>query len=248
VSARERPLSEVPAWQWLLLAACLAAQLAWQALPNARRSAVEDLPSAPRPIALRLASFGETAAAARLAMIYLQSFDLRAGNDIPFRRLDYARLLDWLRAILATDPRSQYPLFAAARVYAEIPDEAKVRQVLGFIYQEFLADPNHRWRWLAQAALVAKYRLHDMPLALRYAQALQRDTTDPDVPAWAKQMVVFMLEDMNELEAAKILLGGLLASGQLTDPAERRFLKERLEELKQRIEKQAEDLQGPQKR
>jgi hypothetical protein len=248
VSARERPLSEVPSWHWLLLAACLAAQLFWQALPNARRSGVEDLPPAPRPIALRLASFGETAAAARLAMIYLQSFDLRAGNDIPFRRLDYTRLLAWLRAILATDPRSQYPLFAAARVYSEIPDQAKVRQVLGFIYDEFLEDPNHRWRWLAQAALIAKYRLHDMPLALRYAQALQGDTTDPDIPVWAKHMVVFMLEDMNELQAAKIMLGGLLASGQLADPAERRFLKRRLDELEERIKEQAGSRKTPQKR
>jgi hypothetical protein len=250
VSDRERPLTEVPPWHWLLLAACLAAQLVWQALPNARRHAVEDLPPAPRPIALRLASFGETAAAARLAMIYVQSFDLRAGNDVPFRRLDYGRLLDWLRAILATDPRSQYPLFAAARVYTEIPDDAKVRQVLGFLYQEFVADPNQRWRWLAQAALIAKYRLHDMPLALRYASALQHDATAPDVPAWAKQMVIFMLEDMNELQAAKILLGGLLASGQLTDPAERRFLKRRLEELEDRIQERGAGAshEAPQKR
>lgn len=238
MSRDERPLSAVPAWLWTLLGASLAAQLAWQTVPSARRSEVEQLPPAPRPLALRLASFGETAAAARLAMIYVQLFDLRAGNDIPFRRLDYARLLDWLRTILAVDPRSQYPLFAAARVYAEIPDEAKVREVLAFIYQEFLADPNRRWQWLAQAALIAKYRLHDMTLALRYATALQQDTTAQDIPLWAKHMVVFMLEDMNELEAAKIMLGGLLASGHLKDPAEQRFLKKRLEDLQQRIEGQ----------
>ncbi len=234
MSARERPLSAVPGWLWALLAASLAAQLALQAVPSAHRNAVENLPPAPRPLALRLASFGETAAAARLAMIYVQSFDLRAGNDIPFRRLNYTRLLAWLRAILATDPRSQYPLFAAARVYAEIPDPVKVREVLQFIHQEFLADPNRRWQWLAQAALIAKYRLHDMPLALRYATALQRDTTAENVPLWAKHMVVFMLEDINELQAAKIMLGGLLVRGDIRDPAERRFLQNQLEKLEQR--------------
>jgi hypothetical protein len=40
---------------------------------------------------------------------------------------------------------------------------------------------------------------------------------------------------MNELEAAKIMLGGLLASGRLQDPGERRFLKERLDELERRL-------------
>lgn len=228
----ERPLSAVPAWLWALLGAGLAAQFAWHALPSAARAGFEQLPPPPRPVALRLASFGETAAAARLAMIYVQSFDLRAGNGIPFRQLDYARLIDWLRVILTLDPRSQYPLFAAARVYAEVADETKVREVLAFIYEEFLAAPDSRWRWLAQAALIAKYRLHDMPLALRYATALQRDTRAKDVPLWAKHMVVFMLEDVNELEAAKIMLGGLLASGKLDDPAERRFLEHQLEKLR----------------
>jgi hypothetical protein len=40
---------------------------------------------------------------------------------------------------------------------------------------------------------------------------------------------------MNELEAAKVLIAGLLESGQLTDPAELRFLKQRLEELEARL-------------
>jgi hypothetical protein len=48
-------------------------------------------------------------------------------------------------------------------------------------------------------------------------------------------MEIFILEDMNELEAAKIMLGGLLASGHLRDPGERRFLKERLDALERRL-------------
>ena len=44
-------------------------------------------------------------------------------------------------------------------------------------------------------------------------------------------MEVFILEDMGELEAARIMLGGLLESGQITDPGELRFLRHRLEEL-----------------
>jgi hypothetical protein len=48
-------------------------------------------------------------------------------------------------------------------------------------------------------------------------------------------MEIFVLEDMNELEAARIMLGGMLASGQLRDPGERRFLKERLDELERRL-------------
>jgi len=236
VSSSERPLAAVPIWIWIALAAALAAQLAWRAAAPAPETGIHQLPPAPRPLVLRLASFDETAAAARLAMLYVQSFDLHAGNDIPLRELNYRRLIAWLRSIVATDPRSQYALFAAARVYAEVPVDAKKRQILRFIYQEFLQDPNRRWRWLADAAMIAKYRLHDMPLALRYAAALERDTTAQDVPGWARQMVVFILEDMNELQAAKIVLGGLLATGHIRDPAQRRFLERRLRQLEKRID------------
>jgi len=40
---------------------------------------------------------------------------------------------------------------------------------------------------------------------------------------------------MNELEAAKVMLGGLLATGRIRDPEEKRFLEGRLEEIERRL-------------
>ena len=54
----------------------------------------------------------------------------------------------------------------------------------------------------------------------------------PAAPSWARQMQIFILEDIGELESAKIMLGGLLATGQVTDEHELRFLTQRLEALK----------------
>jgi hypothetical protein len=231
----ERPLSAVPSGILGLLAAVLSAQIAWQLARHATAPSATDLSPAPSIQALRLASVGEPAALARLTMVWLQAFDSRGDNAIPYRNLDYPRLVDWLHAILATDPRSEYPLFAASRVYAENPDPAKVRRILDFIFQEFAADPNRRWPALAHAALLAKHRLQDLPLARRYAAAIQRLVTDDSVPLWARQMEVFILEDMNELEAAKVMLGGLLATGKIRDPGEQRFLQGRLEDLERRL-------------
>jgi hypothetical protein len=207
----------------LVLGVTLIVQVAWQATQQAGPRAAEDLPPAPGPQALRLASFGEPEAAARLCMVYLQSFD--------FPRVDLQRAMGWLQTALAVDARSQYPLFLAARVHAESADPARNRAVLELVYQEFLKDPNRRWPWLAHAALLAKHRLKDLALARRYAHAVQEKTTARDVPLWARQMEIFILEDMNELEAARIMIGGMLQSGTLTDPAEIRFLKERLDQL-----------------
>jgi hypothetical protein len=234
VSARQRSLSVVPVWLWAVLVASLATQVSLQALRPPLPASAQDLPPAPQAAALRVASLGEPAAAARLAMLYVQAFDLGAGNTRPYRQLDYGRLRAWLRAILDTDPRSNYPLFVAARVYAEVDDPGRCRTMLDFIHQAFLEDPNRRWSSLAHAALLARHRLHDLPLARRYAADVQRLTTEPSIPLWAKQMEVFILEDMNELDAARVMLGGLLASGRLQDPGERRFLQERLRELERR--------------
>ena len=222
-------MSRVPAWILGLLAVSLAAQLALHAaLPPLARGQASALPIAPTAAALRVASFGENAAASRLVMLYLQGFDLRG--------LDYGRLVGWLRAALELDPRSAYPLFAAARVFAETPEPAASRAALEFVYEAFARDPERRWPWLAHAALLAKHRLHDLPLARRYAAAVERETrSSRDVPLWARQMEVFILEDMNELEAARIVLGGLLERGDITDPNELRFLQQRLKELETRV-------------
>jgi hypothetical protein len=219
-------LRAAPARVVAFVALALGAQFAWQASRPFALDGADRLAPAPHPGTLRLASFGEPAAAARLAMLHVQGFDLR--------QLDYARLIGWLRTALELDPRSTYPLFAAARIFAETPDEQRARQMLEFVYEQFLRDPDRRWPWLAHAALLAKHRLKDLGLARRYAAAVQRHARGADVPLWARQMEIFILEDMNELEAAKIMLGGLLERGEIHDPNELRFLQHRLEALEKR--------------
>jgi hypothetical protein len=47
-------------------------------------------------------------------------------------------------------------------------------------------------------------------------------------------MEIFILEDMNELETARLIIGGYIQSGSVKDPAELRFLEERLKQLEAR--------------
>jgi hypothetical protein len=228
----------VPPWIAILLAAAIAAQLGWQALQVIPESKTFDLPPAPPAAIVRAASFGEPEFAARAAMLYLQAYDLRGDNAIAYRHLDYGRVVEWLRAILEIDPKSGYSLFSAARIYAENPDASKCRTMLEFLREAFERDPDRRWPWLAHAALVAKHRLRDLPLALKYARTIDWNVRDLKAPLWARQMQIFILEDINELEAARVMLGGLIASGRVRDPGELRFLQGWLE----RMELSARDL------
>lgn len=230
----QRPISGVPRVVVAFLALGLAAQIALKLTGPRPSASAEDLPSAPGIGTLRLASFGDPVALAKGLMLYLQAFDYQSGTRIPYHDLDYNRLEAWLARILELDPQGQYPLLAASRLYAEVPVEAKQRSMLEFVYRQFLLDPNRRWPWLAHATVIAKHRLHDLPLALRFARAIQRNATAADVPLWARQMEVFILEDMNELEAARLVIGGYLTSGAVKDPAEVKFLDGRLKDLEER--------------
>ncbi|MBV6323381.1 hypothetical protein [Duganella violaceipulchra] len=226
-----RPLSSVPRAVPLLLAAALLLQLLWQGGRPAPRARAQDLPPPPPLVALQLASLGEPAALSRATMLYVQGYDEQAGVSLAWRALDYGRLAAWLQRALELDPRSQYPLLAASEVYGAVSDPARSRLMLEFVYARFAEDPDRRWPWLAHAALVARHRLHDLPLARRYAQAIRLRATGPRVPAWARELEVFMAEDMNELDSARALIGGLLHDGLITDPHELRFLARRLDRL-----------------
>lgn len=171
-------------------------------------------------------------------MLYLQAFDYRAGSRQRYRDLDYPRLVAWLDRIVDLDPYGQYPLLTASHIYAEVPDHKNARLMLDFVARRYREDPNRRWPWMAHAAYLAKHQLKDLPLAREYAVALQQNTTTPAAPLWVKQMEFFILEDMNELEAAKVLLGGLIASGQIQDQRELELMQRRLEQLEERIDRE----------
>lgn len=232
---RERPLADVPWWIIGLLLGALVFQVllaSWHPKPTAK---AEDLGPPPSAEALHLAAAGEPIALAKLLMLYLQAFDYQAGTRVPYRDLNYQHLEGWLRRILELDPGGQYPLMSASRLYAEVPDPVRQRRMLDFVYDQYLKDPNRRWPWLAHAAVVAKHQLKDLPLARTYAVALQQHTTTPDAPPWVRQMEPFILEDMNELDAARLLIGGLIASGQVKDQRDLELLERRLQRLEERI-------------
>ena len=226
-----RPLGSVPWLIYLAAAAALVLQLYWHGTQPRPQARADDLSPAPTLESLHLVSFGEGIALAKIMMLWLQAFDYQSGISISFQDLDPERLKPWLSHMLALDPRGQYPLLAASRFYADIPKENSQRKMSEFVYQQFLHDPNRRWPWLGHVTIIAKHKLKDMELALKYARALEQHATGTKVPSWARQMEFVVLEEMGELDAARIFIGGLLSSGQVTHPKEIHFLNQRLEQL-----------------
>ena len=229
---RARPLSTVPLAVRIILIISLSAQVAWNHTRPPYVTTARPLPDAPDTRLLRLSAMGEPGTLAKLLMLRLQAFDNQPGISIPFAALDYARVINWLDALLDLDNRFQYPLLSASRVYTETPDNGRKRQMLEFVHRRFLEDPDRRWPWLAHGVYVARHRVGDQQLALKYAKALRLNLSSDAAPPWVTQMEIYVLEDLGEPESARILIGGLLASGKLAgNDNELRFLKNKLAEL-----------------
>jgi len=232
---KERPVSDVPASVKIFLLFSLVLQLLWHSVQEPVVAKAEDL--AP-PLSTRtyvMSSFGEPIAVSKFLNLWLQAFDNQPGASISFHQLNYPLLTKWLDTILALDPRGHYPMLVAARVYGSIKDPEKQRIMTEYIFRKFNENPNKYWRWLAHAIITAKHEIKDNALALKYANALAEKATGKDVPYWAKDMKIIALEDMGEVEAAKILVGALIDSGEITDPYELKFLTQKIATLEEKL-------------
>ncbi len=231
----ERPLHCVPRLAIALLVIMFLLQIGLQGRLPVQQAAARDLPEVPNMDILQLTTFGDRIVLSKVLMLWLQAFDNQPGISLPFRQLDYLKLRDWLAAIMSLDPQSHYPLLSASRVYGEVSDASRKRIMIDFVRQQFNQAPTERWEWMAHAVFMAKHQLKDLQLALQLAREISHSVPVNSAPAWARQMELYILEDMDELESAKVLVGGLLESGQITDEHELRYLQQKLTELEQRI-------------
>ena len=231
---KDRPVSDVPkSVKWLLVLSFFL-QLIWHGFQQPVVAKAKDL--AP-PLSTRsyvMSSLGEPIAAAKYLNLWLQAFDNQPGASLSFHQLDYPRLTQWLDTILELDPDGHYPMLVASRVYGSVKNPEKQRIMTDYVYSKFIEEPNKYWRWLAHAVITAKHEIKDLDLALKYADALAEKATGENVPYWAKDMKIIVLEDMGQLEAAKILVGALIDSGEITDSYELNFLTHKIATLEEK--------------
>jgi hypothetical protein len=131
------------------------------------------------------------------------------------------------------NPDSGYAAFLASRVYAATPDSDQLRKMVDLIERLFQANPELHWRRMTEASLLAKHRLVDLPRALQLAQQVAALPKSIALPYWARSMQVVLLDELNELESAQLLISSMLQDGQIDDPDEIRFLRNRLLKIQQ---------------
>jgi hypothetical protein len=213
---------------WLLLCACLAANVAFHRLNPPAWSDLGHLGAPPPAAAVRMASLSENTFAAYLVLLYLQDFNVPLGRVTPLADMERGTVIRWLDLATDLDPASRYPYLLAARHFAETGTPEQRKPLLDWIYRRFQERPNERWPWLVHAVFVARHVLHDNALAEYYAAALRTRVTDPNAPSWVTQMDLLLRADLGETADAQVILGGLIKAGQIRSPAELKFLESRI--------------------
>lgn len=239
----ERPLLQLPRALLLGFALLFAAQL------GHHHATERELAASYRPLDAPLAAptyravaMGSEQLLGHLLAIRLQLHDNQAGQHFRYSLMDYERLIAWLEQISDTAPGTEYPLLLASRIYSQTGSEERLRMIVAFIERRFGENPQKHWRRLAEASLLARHKLGDLELALRLAERLARQPESVVMPQWARDFEFLLLAELNEYEASIAIIQAMLESGSITDVDERRFLREKLSEFRQKL---SESRQAP---
>ena len=170
-----------------------------------------------------------------LLAIRLQLHDNQAGQHFRYSLIDYEVLIEWLDRITEISLGTEYPMLLASRVYTSTGDHARLRAILGFIQRRFDDDPQLHWRRLAEATVIAKYKLQDLELALAMAEKLAQQPPSVEMPNWARDFQFLLLAELNELESAIALIQALLQTNAVHDADEKRFLEGKLLDFQQKL-------------
>ena len=170
----------------------------------------------------------------RMGAITLQSMGDGGGRVVPLKEYDYEGLMAWFRLLGKLNPVSDHIPMIAAYYFGATQEPDQARLVAQFLGEAGQSGKGEKWRWLAHAVFLARYRAKDMDYALELAYKLANLKLEDgsELPIWARQMPAFVLTAMGEEEAARGIMLSILATDKNLSPNEinftRGFLKERL--------------------
>ena len=80
----------------------------------------------------------------------------------------------------------------------------KLRPLIHYLYEVGNAAEGEKWRWLAHAVYLARFKLQDLDLAYKMALDLAAlaNQDGSDLPNWARQMPAFILNAKGDKQAA----------------------------------------------
>jgi hypothetical protein len=174
-----------------------------------------NVPPPPSAFGASVGAMGDRQMAYRVGALMLQNFGDMGGRTTRLSEYNFERLGQWFMLEDALDPRAVHVPYVASFYYGGVPDGKKLRPLIEYLaYVGRRQDAHQRmgyqnWRWMGQAVYLARFKLEDLNLALTLANELAA-MYKPGMPAWTKQMPVFVTSAQGDKKAAYALMLSIL--------------------------------------
>ena len=172
----------------------------------------KDVPPVPSITSALWSALGDKQLAYRGYGIMIQNMGDTGGAITNVADYDKEKLAEWFMLMHQLDPdASHIPRLAGFFFAAQRRNAKEIGPILDYLEVAAGHGEGQKWRFLAHAVFLARYRMEDMDRALGLAQKLA-SFKNPDMPVWARQMNVFILTAQGEKEAAYNMMINLLRS------------------------------------
>lgn len=190
------------------------------------RPAWGNVPPVTTERATTMMALGDQQFGYRMIGLMLQNLGSTGGKEQGFQTYNYGRLGEWFGLASRLDPESNFVPALAAYYYGATRKVADLTPIIDYLAAVGHQPQKQKWRWLAHAVYLARYDQGDLNKALMLANQLAALPRD-DMPPWARQMPVFVMNAQGDKQAAYALMMGILSSGvKDMSPTEIRFIRD----------------------
>lgn len=188
------------------------------------------VPPAPSEATATLMTLSDPQFSYRTGALTLQNIGDTGGRSTALRLYNYQKLSSWFWLLNKLDPDANYVPMTVAYYYGAVANQPeKMRYIVDFLAEIGKNPDGVKWRWLAHAVFLARYKLNDLEYALELAYTLADMEPSGDyLPLWARHMPAFVLTAIGEKDAARALIEGVMLTGKDINPKEMFFMKDYL--------------------
>ncbi len=163
-----------------------------------------NVPPAPKMSSAKISFLDDISLGYRVYGLALQNFG-SIGQTQNLKAYNYDNLGRWFVLMDALDSKSHFMPYMAAYYFGATPDEKQLKPVIAYLEKAGMKPGPQNWRWLAQAAYLARHRMKDMDEALRIARKLG-SIYKPPMPIWTRNMEPMLKADLGDKQAAYLLM------------------------------------------
>lgn len=194
----------------------------WQA--RDLQAAWANVPPVPTEEGATILALGDRQFAYRSIGIMIQNLGDTGGRTTPLYEYDYERLAEWFFLEHKLDPRADFIPLLAAYYFGATQTPEELDPVIEYLAVAGQRPEPQKWRWLAQAVYLARFRRGDLDKALELAHILASLYRE-GMPGWTRQMPAFIAAATGDKETALAIMTAILRDdGDKLHPNEINFM------------------------